>query len=153
MQQHPQGQTCPALAWGSLRTRHHCRLATQQPDAMRDTIPPCKREWRSAGADHKFQHEKAARRTNRDSRYFWRYLCSLERASLAAPPVKQTVFDPWVGRCPGGGNGNLFWHSCLRIPWTEEPATVHGSQRAGTPLSTRAHIVQPCLPVPSTDAS
>lgn len=23
-----------------------------------------------------------------------------ERASLAAPPVKQTVLYPWVGRCP-----------------------------------------------------
>lgn len=44
MQRQLQGQTCPALAWGSLRTRHHRRLAKQQPDAMRDTIPPCKRE-------------------------------------------------------------------------------------------------------------
>ena len=59
------------------------------------------------GADCKFQHEKAARRTNRDSWYFWRYFCLLERASLVAPPVKQTAFDPWVGRSPGGGNGKL----------------------------------------------
>ena len=36
--------------------------------------------------------------------------------------VKQTAFDPRVGRSPGGGNGNLLWHSCLRTPWTEEGA-------------------------------
>ena len=27
---------------------------------------------------------------------------------------------PGLGRCPGGGHGNSFQYSGLRIPWTEE---------------------------------
>ena len=39
---------------------------------------------------------------------------------------KQEMFDPWVGRSPGGGSGH---HSSIldwKIPWTEEPG---GPQR------------------------
>ena len=93
------------------------------------------------GADCKFQHEKAARRTNRDSWYFWRYFCLLERASLVAPPVKQTAFDPWVGRSPGGGNGKLLWHSCLRIPGTEEGACYSPWVTESRDSTERAHTL------------
>ena len=35
-----------------------------------------------------------------------------------------------LGRSPGGGHGNPFQYSCLRIPWTEEPDELQsmGSQ-------------------------
>ena len=35
------------------------------------------------------------------------------------------------GRSPGEGNGNPLQHSCLEIPWTEEPSGLQstGSQR------------------------
>ena len=46
------------------------------------------------GADCIFQHEKAARRTNRDSWYFWHYLCSLERTSLVAPLSSRLHLTP-----------------------------------------------------------
>ena len=40
---------------------------------------------------------------------------------------------PKSGRFPGGGNGNPFQCSCLKIPWTEEPDGLQsmGSQRVG----------------------
>ena len=28
---------------------------------------------------------------------------------------------PGSGRSPGKGYGNLLQHSCLKMPWTEEP--------------------------------
>ena len=28
------------------------------------------------------------------------------------------------GRSPGGGDGNLFLYSCLKIPWAEEPGRL-----------------------------
>ena len=35
---------------------------------------------------------------------------------------------PGLGRCPGGGNGNPLWHSCLENPMDKGAwwATVHG---------------------------
>ena len=40
---------------------------------------------------------------------------------------------PGPGRSPGEGNGNPLQHSCLEIPWTEEPDRPQsmGSQRVG----------------------
>ena len=32
-----------------------------------------------------------------------------------------TGLIPGLGRPPGGGNGNLSQHSCLKTLWTEEP--------------------------------
>ena len=41
---------------------------------------------------------------------------------------------PVLGRSPGGGHGNPFHYSCLRIPWTEEPGSLQsmGSQELDT---------------------
>ena len=38
-----------------------------------------------------------------------------------------------LGRFPGGRHGNSLQHSCLEIPWAEEPGgpIVHGVVRAG----------------------
>ena len=38
---------------------------------------------------------------------------------------------PGLGRSPGEGNSNLLQHSCLKIPWTDEPDRLEsmGSQR------------------------
>ena len=36
---------------------------------------------------------------------------------------------PGSGRSPGVGNGNPLQHSCLEIPWTEEPDRPMGLQR------------------------
>ena len=34
---------------------------------------------------------------------------------------KKLKFNPWVGKFPGGGNGNPLQYSCWEIPCTEEP--------------------------------
>ena len=41
---------------------------------------------------------------------------------------KSQGFDPWVGKIPGGGNGNPLQYSCLKNPMDREAwrATVHG---------------------------
>ena len=46
-------------------------------------------------------------------------------------------FDPWVGKTPGKGNGNLLQYSCLdnpmdRVAWW---ATVHGVEKSWTQLN------------------
>ena len=46
-------------------------------------------------------------------------------------------FDPWVGKTPGKGNGNLLQYSCLdnpmdRVAWW---ATVHGVAKSWTQLN------------------
>ena len=40
---------------------------------------------------------------------------------------------PGLRRSPGKGNGYPLHHSCLEIPWTEEPGELQsmGSQRVG----------------------
>ena len=44
-------------------------------------------------------------------------------------PEMQETWDliPGLGRCPGGGPGNLLQCSCMENIWTEEPggAVVH----------------------------
>ena len=44
---------------------------------------------------------------------------------------KRCCFDPWVGKIPGGGNGNPLQYSSWRIPWTAESDRVQsmGSHR------------------------
>ena len=46
-------------------------------------------------------------------------------------------FDPWVGKIPGEGNGNLLQYSCLENPmdWEAWYATVHGVAKNRTRLS------------------
>ena len=41
---------------------------------------------------------------------------------------RRSRFNPWVGRSPGGGNGNPFQYSCLRNPMDRGAwrAAVHG---------------------------
>ena len=38
---------------------------------------------------------------------------------------RRCVFDPWVGKIPGEGNGNPLRYSCQEISWTEEPSRLH----------------------------
>ena len=42
--------------------------------------------------------------------------------------TQETKFYPWVGRSPGGGNGNTFQYSCLENPMDREAwqAIRHG---------------------------
>ena len=42
-------------------------------------------------------------------------------------------FDPWVGKIPGGGNGNPFQYSCLENSMDREPGGIQsmGLQRVG----------------------
>ena len=30
--------------------------------------------------------------------------------------MQKTLYDPWVGKIPGEGNGNSFQYSCLENP-------------------------------------
>ena len=45
-------------------------------------------------------------------------------------------YDPWVGKIPGGGNGNCSSTLAWNIPWTEEPG---GLQSMGLQSRTRPH--------------
>ena len=46
-------------------------------------------------------------------------------------------FDPWVGKIPGGGNGNPLQYSCLGNPTDRGAwwATVYGATKSPTQLS------------------
>ena len=50
---------------------------------------------------------------------------------------KRSVYDPWVGRSPKGGNGYPPQYSCLGNPMDREVwwATVHGVAKSRTQLS------------------
>ena len=37
------------------------------------------------------------------------------------PAVRRHGFDPWLGKTPWRGNGNILQYSCPKIPWTDEP--------------------------------
>ena len=37
-----------------------------------------------------------------------------------------------LGRSPGEGNGYPLQNPCLKIPWTEEPGGLMGSQKSWT---------------------
>ena len=51
-------------------------------------------------------------------------------------------FDPWVGKSPGGENGNALSNLAQKIPWTEEPNRLQsmGSQRVTHDQLTNAFI-------------
>ena len=48
------------------------------------------------------------------------------------------------GRSPGGGDGNLFLYSCLKIPWAEEPGGLqswgHKESTQLTPVFMHAQL-------------
>ena len=48
-----------------------------------------------------------------------------------------TGLIPESGRCPGGGNGNLFQYSCLENSMDREAwqATIHGVAKSQTRLT------------------
>ena len=50
---------------------------------------------------------------------------------------KRYKFDPWVGKCPGVGNGNTLQYCCLENPMDRGAwwATVHGTAECWTRLS------------------
>ena len=59
--------------------------------------------------------------------------------------LKQGVFDPWVGKIPGGGHGNPLYYSCLENPMDRGAwqATVHRVTKSWTrlkQLSTHSYI-------------
>ena len=41
------------------------------------------------------------------------------------PPANVGDMGLIPGRYSGEGNGNPFQYSCLEIPWTEEPLSIH----------------------------
>ena len=47
-----------------------------------------------------------------------------------ARDIRDAGLIPGSGRSPGGGHGNPLQYSCLKNPWTEEPARLQsiGSQ-------------------------
>jgi len=49
---------------------------------------------------------------------------------------QRRVFNPWVGRSPGGGNGKPIQHSCLENPMDRGAwrATVCGITKSQTQL-------------------
>ena len=52
--------------------------------------------------------------------------------------ARDTGLIPGSGRCPGGGNDNPLWYSCLENPINREAwqATVYGITKRQTRLST-----------------
>ena len=66
-------------------------------------------------------------------RYLYGFLGGIEPACQYRR-LERHRFCPWVGRYPGGGQGNALWYSCLENPRDSEtwPATVHGVAKSGT---------------------
>ena len=60
-------------------------------------------------------------------------------------------FNPWIGKIPGEGNGNLLQYSCLEDPMDRGAwqATVHGITKSRTQLSdfTITSIIKNKVPV------
>ena len=52
----------------------------------------------------------------------------VKNSSVNAEDAGDPGFDPWVGKIPGGGNGNPLLYSCLGYPMDRGAwqATVHG---------------------------
>ena len=52
---------------------------------------------------------------------------------------KRCGFNPWIGRYPGGGNGNPLQYSCRENPMDRGAcwATVHGVTRVSHNLVTK----------------
>ena len=54
---------------------------------------------------------------------------AVKNPRVSAGKERDVGLIPGSGRSPGGGCGNPFQHSCLEIPWTEEPS---GPQSMGS---------------------
>ena len=65
-----------------------------------------------------------------------------------AGDVRDMDSIPVLGRSPGGGNGNSFQYSYLKIPWTEESGGLQsiGSQRVGHNLACTHHELEAVIP-------
>ena len=50
--------------------------------------------------------------------------------------IQDTGSIPESGRSSGGGHGNPFQYSCLRIPWMEEPGGLQGHKELDTTEAT-----------------
>ena len=53
--------------------------------------------------------------------------------------VREAGSIPWLGRSPGGGNGNLYQYSCLENPMDRraQQATVHRVSEMDTTEATK----------------
>ena len=60
-----------------------------------------------------------------------------KESSCQCRRCKKFGFDPWVGRSPGGGNGNPLQYSCLQNPMDrgDWQATVHRVTKRWTRLN------------------
>ena len=76
----------------------------------------------------------------RENPYFRLWTCLVSVSQVAQGKEfrrhKRCGFDPWEGRCRGGGNGNPLQDSCLENPmdrgaWTP---TVHRVAKSQTQL-------------------
>ena len=61
-----------------------------------------------------------------------------------AGDIRDAGLIPGLRRSHGGRHGNPLQHSCLEIPWTEEPGRLQsmGSQKVGHDLVTE-HACKP----------
>ena len=48
------------------------------------------------------------------------------------PQCRRHEFDPWLGKTPWRGKGNMLQYSCLKIPWTDEPGGLQSRQESDT---------------------
>ena len=55
-----------------------------------------------------------------------------ERIHLPIQDRQEIPVRSWVGKSPGGGNGNSLWSSCLEHPMdgVSQQATAHGLQES-----------------------
>ena len=55
--------------------------------------------------------------------------------------IRRCGFDPWVGRSPGGGNGNPLSILAWKIPWMENPGRLQskGWQRTWHDTTEQEH--------------
>ena len=66
----------------------------------------------------------------------------VQNRPASAGDIRDTGSVPGLGRSPGEGNGNPLQYSCLRIPWTEEPACiVHGVTKSQTRQHAHTHPI------------
>ena len=72
----------------------------------------------------------------------WQYIWTSQVAPVVKEPAcqcrrrKRHGFNPWVGKIPGEGNGNLLQSSCLKNPTDREAwqAPVHRVAKSQTQL-------------------
>ena len=87
-----------------------------------------------------------------DKSFYFNHRCDKNIGLSRWPSGKESAyqcrrrrFDPWVGKIPGGENGNPLQYSCLENPMTEEPGGLqskgsHRVRRDTTMIGTRWRI-------------